>query len=351
MKNAYLSQLKWAKLTPEDVTKRYNHGETILHMAAEEGLWEKIPKPLRDKKYWRKTDNGSTIYMYAAASPDMSWIDPNDLTELELTRKNKSGNDMISIAITQGNFDKLLKQIPKELLTENILKEKSQVCDLVIHIIARTGQLKELPDHLLTEEILSLKCPIGAEETVYHILAKEGRLKDLPKELLTPKGLSAQDATGDTPLFYMVQNEPYLIPKELLTPEFMLQEHSGETPLHLWATSDYWEDIPEELLTRQTLKSESYNGASLLTCLVEKYNHERPWAEGEEGIKKMDRIFLRVVKVSSETDLKKLQEKLKADEPNWDTLGVKSTVSLIQDELNKRKIVEKLRKTELSFEL
>jgi hypothetical protein len=337
-------KINWKTLTPKDLKEVNGSGENLLHYVALAGLWGKLTKALQDKKYWAKTNAGTTILMQAAQSPNMDWVDPNDLTETEILKKNKLGGSIISLAITHGN----LKKIPKRSITEKVLKDSTKSGDLIIHLIANENEINRIPRPLLKEELLCLKDSQG--QSVYHILASEGRLKTLPKELLTTKSLTQRDNYNATPLLCMADHEPELIPKELLTPEIMTQEQFGETPIHAWATGDRWMDMPLELITKETLKSKS--PYTLLYCLISQYDRNKAWlSDNKEKSAKMDKIFYKALKLGGEKELLEVKAELKKTEHKILPKGLKKTSALITQELTKRKVMKALNKKDALIEI
>jgi hypothetical protein len=337
-------KINWKKLTPKDLEQINGSGENLLHYVARAGLWYELPPNLKEKKYWGKTNAGTTIYMQAAQSPDMDWIDPKELTEKEILRKNKQGHSVISLAISYGN----LKKIPKTSITGKVLRDSTKSGDLIIHLIAKEDDIKRIPKHLLTEGLLCLKDSEG--QTIYHILADEGKLKTLPKSLLTINGLTQKDDYNATPLLGMVEQEPELIPKELLTPKVMTQKQFGKTPLHAWATGDRWIDMPLELITEDTLKTKS--PYTLLYCLISQYDRNKAWlADNKEKFTKMNRIFVKALKLGDKKSLLEAKEKLEKCEHKVLPKGMRKTSALIKDELTRRKFLQSFNKAESPLEI
>jgi hypothetical protein len=332
-------KIDWKKLTPKDLDKTNGSGENLLHYVAKAGLWYELPKTLKDKKYWTKTNAGTTIFMQAAQSPDMGWIDPNDLTEKEILKKNILGYSVISLAITHGN----LKKIPKQSITDKVLKDLQKSKDRIVHLIAKENEIKRVPRSLLTEELLCLKD--SEDQSVYHILADEGKLKDLPKSLLTVNGLTQRDNYNATPLLCMVDHEPELIPKELLTPEIMTQEQFGETPIHAWATGDRWMEMPLHLITKETLRTKS--PYTLLYCLISQYDRNKAWrSDNNEIFTKMNRLFYKALKLGDKKDLLEVKSELEKCEHKVLPKGMNKTSDLIKAELTRRKFIKSFNKAE-----
>jgi hypothetical protein len=284
------------------------------------------------------------MYMLAAQSPNMDWVDPKDLTEREILRKSKHGHCIISLAITNGNFNK----IPRQSITDKLLKTDLNSRELLIHFIAREGDIKKIPKELLTEELLSLNDSEGA--STYHILADEGKLKDIPKKLLTINALSLKDDYGATPLLGMVQNEPELIPKQLLTEKIMLGKQFGETPLHTWATSEHWMDIPLELITKDSLKAKS--PYTLLYCLISQYDRNKAWlSDNKEKSSKMNRVFYKALRHGDKKTLIETRDELKKYETSVLPKGVKRVSTLINEELKRRTLLKVLSKKNAYLEI
>jgi hypothetical protein len=341
-------KIDWANLTPKDITEVGPDGKTLLHHAAFNGFWDRLPEPLTDKKYWTDTSDGTTIPMLAVHSYSSElWVNPKDLTEDEILKKNKAGECFLSLAI-QLSYRDISKIIPKESLTQKALRSEYGN-EKIIHLLARNDGIKKIPKKLLTEDLLCLKGRNG--DTVYHVLAQEGKISHLPKELLTKKALTTTNDHGLTPLFTIAEKEPSLIPKELLTPEFLHEKRNGETPLHCWLQGEFWMDIPLEVITKESLRLLS--GRTVLHHIVDLYDTNRLWFQKDkETTKKIEQLFKKALRLGDTETLEITRDRMKTKEKDYLKADhLKRVSSIIQDELNKRKLITKISQKEASIEI
>jgi hypothetical protein len=343
--------IKWDKLTEDDIIKTDFTGRTLLHHAAKAGLWEQIPHKLRDKKYWKETTNGETIYMSAFKSPAMEWINPQDLNEEEILKKDKEGNSLLSIACRQQE----VKNIPKQSISQKVLKENSFGNDRYIHTIARNDEFQEIPKDQLNTELLLIKGEDG--DTTYHILARIGQMHLLPKDLITVRALQITNENGKTPLNDMAQYDPELIPKELLTTEKLLETQHGYSALHRWAMGPKWASIPAHLLTKESLALKSDDRLtggqtkSVLGCLASSYNNNLE-AENDKEIEQKKHLMLKAISLVNTHDLEEINKTIKETEKHITNPKMKpQRISIIiKKELAKRKVIKKIKK-EVHIEL
>jgi hypothetical protein len=348
---------EWEKLTPEDVTKYDDKGLTFLHYVAKNGKWDKLPKHLQDKKYWREGKDGETIYMSAFRGLSVGWIMEGVLDEAEIIKKNNEGESIITIAAQTTQFNKLFEKLFAHNVTKTVLTQKymdnspEDHDECTIHLIASENDLKYIPQSVLTEDLLSLKGRDG--NTVYHILAQGCQIHLLPKETLTQNALTIENNAGASVLYRLAENQAELIPEKLLTQELFCKVcKDKESPLQAWARSGKWDLIPDHLLTRETLSIGNTPQESPIHHILRKYDSQLfngELLQGNPLSKKVSRIInlvnietLEALKNAEERSLNRLGFDLNS--PTWYMQSIKK-------ELSKRKIVKKLSESEQSLSI
>lgn len=345
-------KINWKKLTEKDVSEFDDTGTTLLHYCAKSGHWEFLPPHLRSKKYWKNDKDGNSIYMCAFQGNDQSWINKNELTEHELTKKNKYGESLMYIATLTYNIN----SIPKSSITNKVLRDPTQRQELrgyngiIIHTIAANDQIKEVPEELLTEELLSIQGQYG--QCTYHILAQNGQIHLIPKKLLTKNALCIEDFYKVSVLATIAENQPEVIPIEFLTPKMFYKGMKGETPLHAWAESEHWKSIPDNLLTQESISLKSSpSSPSPLDYIVDHYSKEilTLYPNTKTNlVKKMARL-LSLPSITELERLKSLEETKEKERIMKPTIKEHSLLHLIKAELSKKKIIKTI--SQSPFEL
>jgi hypothetical protein len=264
--------INWNELTVADIQAQSKDGNTVLHYAAYYGCFEKIPKHLRNKKYWTTTHNGTTVLMSAFERGQISWVNPKDLTEEEILKKNGNGDSILTHAV----FSNKLSIIPKSSLTKKILMGTLYSGEPTIHGIIRTKQVGEVPREWLTEEVLYQKDKNG--DTAYHKLAHQYLeraviQKPMAEEIWNQRSLTIRSYDGTTPLHILASENANLIPKDCLTPENLeLKDGKNQSVWHYWARGTSWRNLPTELLREEDLLQEDdENGRTPLWYLCTKF--------------------------------------------------------------------------------
>jgi hypothetical protein len=344
--------IDWKKLTEKDITEFDTCGETLLHYCAKASKWQSLPISLRDKKYWTDSKDGNSIYMCAFHGKDPSWINKNELTENEILKKNKYGESLAYIAILTYN----LNHIPKASITDKVLRDQTQKQELkgyngrIIHSIAANNQIKQVPIELLTEDLLSIQGQYG--QSVYHLLAQNDQIQLIPKKLLTKNALCIEDFYGVSVLGTIAENQPKFIPKEFLTPEMFYKGKKGETPLHAWAESEHWNSIPDNLLNKESISLKSSpESPSPLDYIIDHYSKDilTLYPNTKTSlVKKMTRLLS--LANTKELERLKSQEETKDKERSMKpTVKEHGVLHLINSQLKKNKVLKKL--SERTFEL
>jgi len=347
----YYSHIKWEELTAEDIKAKSPKGYTLLHHAAKHGYWERIPKELRDKKYWSETKNGSTILICAYQGKQQEWVDKKSLTTKDILKQNTNGDSIATLSAKAGRF----LYLPQELITLEVLHQKigkigkigkatrtgkvnSNSNDTVLHQLARTNQLPALHKKYLTEEILSSKG--NGDETIYHILSSNNIADQIPKELWTKKSLTLQTEDGTTPLHHICKYNCDLLqltPKGITLKDILLSTQRGTTPLHLWANTNKWYKIPDKFLTTETLELTSKLEPAPIHSILKQFKH----MQVKSSLKithynhKMEEKLKFVLSKTSDKMLKNLYESSKPKE--------QAVTKFIKQEENKRKLLKKLK--------
>jgi hypothetical protein len=319
-------EIEWEKLTQKDIQEEDPKGKTLLHYAATDGYWSFVPPSLKDKKYWTTTLEGDTIYMRALIhgrnEKQGVWIRLDELVQEDILAVNKSGENIAEDAARRGYF----KYFSKEVMTTRVLTchaNPPKRHDLIIHLLARSGQFDCIPREILTEELLSLKGNYG--ENLYHILSGERQIHLIPEKLLTIQAMTSQSDTGVTPLHRMAAHRHALIPEEITLDDLLLKTVKGVTVLHSWAGSSGWINIPNEFLTRETLELKDGYGTTPIDNIIENYSNG--WASRPPGAAStMNKKMKSVLKKLSDGKLQELKT-------------IPCLQVLVEDQLLKRKLI------------
>lgn len=327
--------IDWYKLTAADVTEYNDRGYTLLHYAAKHGRWLDIPFKLRDKKYWRESKNGDTIYISAYLGTHQNWIDKTELTTADILKQNDKGESVATLSAENRSF----RYLPKKIITKEVLTQPIEPGskDLVIHTLAANGQFECIPKRLITKELLLLQG--SNNKTVFHIVAFDNDPKSIPKELWTRENLIVKDENGWTPLHNICTWDHNLIPKDITLEDLLLEADTNVTPLHKWASGPGWIDIPDEFLTKETLNLPNPGVSPPIYEIVEQY--KMGWASRSPIIEVI--MFNKIKKILSIVDTKTLKWLSKDKDP--------AITDLVKREMSKRKVVKELSKKEQSIEI
>lgn len=320
--------INFKKLKEGDILEANHDGQTLLHLAAADGQWALIPKQFQDKKYWKTDMLGNSIYMAGLLnSKKTSWIDKEKLTEGDILQKNSLGQSIALHAAMNVYFN----QLPKSAITTEVLTQKSEQDDRIIHIIAKSEQFSCIPKEIITRELLSLPGNYG--ESVYHILSGQKQLSLIPQKLLLKSELLKQSKTGITPLHRIAAHRPELMPKNVTLKDLLLKTKGGYTILHSWANNPNWVNIPNNFLTKQSLEIKDDRNMCPLDCLIDHYKNG--WASREKNLAIAMRFKIKYVltKISKG----KLEVLAKDQSP--------AVTQLVKEEVLRRKIIGKTQKS------
>lgn len=323
------TQIQWEKLTEKDVLECSGTGHTILHHAARQGYWNRVPKHLKDKKYWKESKNGTTVLISAFQGADWTWVDKKSLTTKDILKQNDNGQSVGTLTAKTGFFHLL----PKEIITLEVLQQEisQEDYDTILHKLARNRQLSVVDKKFLTENILSAKGNYG--ESIYHIVAEDNVPESIPKHLWTRSAVTLQANTGITPLHHLCAYGWSSIPKDITLEDLLIPTNNGSTPLHCWAASQGWHKIPDKFLTNATLELKAEYETSPIESIVKQFGSiylrfRKGLAEKDKNI---ENKFKRVLSKISEKTLKGLL-----------TTNEKIVIPLIKQEMGKRRLFKEL---------
>lgn len=323
--NKKFSQINWENLQERDILEKDKDGIDLLHHAAYEGFWEKIPKKYQNKKYWSIDSQGRSIYMCALIGGKKSgWVNKKDLTEEDILKKDLTGDFIAEHGARRGFF----KEFSPEAITKKVLMttSNSSTNDKIVHILARSKQFHCIPKELLTEELLNLKGEYN--ENIFHILCGEDQITEIPIKLLKRENLITQSDTGITPLHRLVTHSPHLVPKDATVEDLLIKTKHGFSVMHAWTSDSNWANIPDKFLTKQSLEFKDIYGASPLSNIVDVYKDGWASRNGIMGALLASKMR-NILKIISQKELNKLT---KDKSP--------AISNLAKEEVIKRKVTE-----------
>ena len=197
--------------------------------------------------------------------------------------------------------------------------------------------LKHIPQEVFTHELLSTRTDSG--ETVYHLLAQSYVLECIPKELINKDSLLLETPDKRTVLHSVAVNIPELIPKEITLKEMLIRDKNNFTPLHGYACSSKWSDIPKEFLTKDSVEIEDREGKTPTDYILDEFGFDVAYREKGTDHKRISKVK-HVLSLVSQDFLNKRTK-----------LENHTITKLIEQELNKRKILKEINKTEQSLEI
>ena len=268
-----------------------------------------------------------------------------NLTEKDLLANNGA---IVAWAIDHATFHEL----PKEAITAKVLLQEATNDTVkghrLIHLLAmpvigppasmvKHPPLKHIPQEVFTHELLSTRTDSG--ETVYHLLAQSYVLECIPKELINKDSLLLETPDKRTVLHSVAVNIPELIPKEITLKEMLIRDKNNFTPLHGYACSSKWSDIPKEFLTKDSVEIEDREGKTPTDYILDEFGFDVAYREKGTDHKRISKVK-HVLSLVSQDFLNKRTK-----------LENHTITKLIEQELNKRKILKEINKTEQSLEI
>lgn len=266
-------------------------------------------------------------------------LDYKNLTEDDLL--SIKGGRLLILWLASQNF---LNLVPKKSITERVLltiskDNKHDIKSTVIHQLAKSEEFKNIPKEVLTEEILSTKGLDG--RSVYHILAEQHTIDFLPKRLITRKALTLESDTKWTPLHSVAHHTPHLIPKDIKLEDLLLKSDKNITVLHTWTSGSGWVDIPKEFLTKETLSLKDAAEQTPFLHIVDQFEYDSSYRKRFVGSDMTSKLKY----VLSQTHTKQLKEIINNPE------DYEKLVPFVKEEILKRKLFEKISKSEQSLEI
>ena len=272
--------------------------------------------------------------------------DYGNLTERDLLANN---GEVVAWAIDRGTFH----EIPKEAITAKVLLQKAtrgpQKGHKLIHMIAlvnadtapgKIPPLPHIPKEVFTHELLSAKEDSG--ESVYHMLAHGYALNCIPQELINRDSLLLTTNEGRTVLHSVAINCPRLIPKEITLKEMLLRDKNDFTPLHGYACSNRWTDIPKTFLTKESVEIKDKEGNTPTDYILEEFGFDVAYRDKKSDPKRISKVR-HVLSLVSQDFLKTLVKRK----------GIEnlSLLNLIKQEEFKRNLHNKLSEKGHSIEI
>jgi hypothetical protein len=179
---------------------------------------------------------GCTVLHYAATAGRLRFLPSDVFTEKNMAATNIRAASVWHDAAEAG----CLADVPRRLLSRDVLVEKDDSGNTPLHAAAKIGILGQVDD-FLDKEALLLRNSRG--ETPLHIAADAGTLTLFPGRWLIEELLLAVDNDGDTPvhaaasrgfLFQVTHTLPSALVSETVKRRILAQTNgNGLTPLSL----------------------------------------------------------------------------------------------------------------------
>ena len=225
------------------------------------GILEEVPQgSLTIKDLLEKSEEGIATIIYVIENDQLHLVPKELLTDEVLKQYDGEFKEAYYVAAVENSFN----EIPKELITEKVLKQ--------VGSIAYQPKMVKLWETLLKNKNIEPILPFldiliedtsGEEKTPFlHIVAKNGLLDKIPNHYLTEERVFKKTAREDN-LIHMAAAGGSLeaIPKEFLTLKSMnILTYNKKTPLHLAAEHGTLNLVPKEFLTLQALLTEDPDG-------------------------------------------------------------------------------------------
>jgi len=190
----------------------------------------------------------------------------DNLTKKDLVEVGDRGNTFLHYIAIHGHWVRLPNELKKFSLTQPSIGG-----DKIIHLLAKNGRVSQIPKDLISKDLLKL--PGAGKETVYHILAAEKYVDHIPQDMWDKEALTIKSESGLTPLHFIPHFSPWSLPHDITLKDLLLKTTAGHTPLHAWAMDDNWQDIPEKYLTSDTLMQVGRYDRTLLSILTDQYKN------------------------------------------------------------------------------
>lgn len=272
--------------------------------------------------------------------------DYKNLTEQDLLANN---GKIVVWAINKGTFH----EIPKKAITAKVLLQKDtrdpQKGHRIIHLLAlinagtdpsKIPPFPHIPKEVLTHELLSTKADSG--ESVYHMLASNFAIDCVPQELITKESLLLSTDEGRTVLHSVAINKPHLIPEEITLKEMLLKDKNDFTPLHGYACSNKWTDIPKAFLTKESVEIKDREGNTPTDYILDEFGFDVAYRDKKFDPKRIAKVNY-VLSLVSQDFLKALIKRKGIENP--------ALLNLIKQEEFRRSLHSKLSRKGQSIEI
>ena len=280
-------QINWDLVNIEGITKKNRDGETPLHIAANKGFLGKIPRKFLTKETLSiEEDGGYSVFACACYKKCLKDI-PKDILSVDILLLKSSRDEPLLCKIIDCDQ---IQEVPTHLFETGILLTHCDAIDTTfLHSLAAAGRLKNIPEKFY-KGYIGLRDENG--ENLLHATAEKGRLNDFPITEEIRGLVSQENKYGETPLHRVLKlNES---PREFLTKENLERENwRGETPIHK-STNVYGINyLPLENLEEKLLNRADYKGNTPMGDIIEEYKKQRDRKKLRELLKKLSTEFLK----------------------------------------------------------
>ncbi len=259
-----LNRIPKEELSAKVLIQKDGLGESILHIAARNKSLHQIPKEhLNKETLLDENRDGNTVIHIAAELGIMKDIPEQFVTEEILSIVNLFGKNVLHFA---ANGKEGFKDIPRALLTQNLMISQDDSKDTPLHLTTKNGHLKSLPIELITRENLSIENNVN--ETMLHLAALNGDISYLPRNSIDIELLRRKDKGGNTPIQNAARTGNISELLEKLTETDILHENlDKQNLLHLCAKSHTLHLLPKKYLKSKLLLQEDINKLSPINWL------------------------------------------------------------------------------------
>jgi hypothetical protein len=348
---ARYGEIDWENLTLDTLKEKNSFGETLLHHLIR-------VKPLHSP--W-DTDHKNPETEYLRVQSQLDKIPKELLCDEILKQKTNEAESIYLLLAKSGN----LQDISKNLITKSMLLEEPENGESILFEIISKKQLELVDPKFIEEGILLEECK-QLNTTYLHICAMLGELKKIPKELWMDK-LGLKDKNGSNLLHWAADGvfEGYPVNEETI--KLMKEKNKeGNTPLHNLRDIT---TLPREFIDKETLYSKNKNGQSAIYSIARRTPEKfvQFWVEMKtlnekellekdcRGEYALDNLFIKYYPKENHENYKKFVAMLSKEAlikaKNIEGLThIKKAQDLINDELKKR-MVKALGKNPNTIEL
>lgn len=261
-------------------------------------------------------------------------IEWNKLTEKDITESDKKGVSFLMHIVKYGHWTNLPPKLKEFSLTQPAIGK-----DKIIHLMAREGKINTIAKEFITEDLLSLKGNKG--DSVYYVLAQENYANHIDKSLWTRQALTLKSNNGHTPLHFLVQCHPELLPDDITLEDMLIQDNEGDSALYMWARGSRWSEIPDKFLTKKTLELKVGYGdfETLMHHIANRFKNDQVLYRTNHN----NPLDTKMKKILAKVSDKLLHSLFKNEDP--------SLSRHLNAELAKRKMVKELSQSEQYLEI